>query len=96
MNWLWATLVRVTDTNINEMFNPKLNAAGATDRQVSRDGSGRPRNRNTAKTAHQIPVETTRRHQAITDPEVPGHLITEKLRPKQVTAPTMATWPTRG
>ena len=73
------------------MFNPKLNAAGTTARQVSRDGNGRPRNRNTASTTHQITAETTRRHQAITAPEVPGHLITEKLNAKQVTAPTMAT-----
>ena len=45
----------------------------------------------TRSTTHQITAETTRRHQAITAPEVPGHLITEKLNAKQVTAPTMAT-----
>ncbi len=93
MNWLCATLVRVTDTNINEMFRPKLKAAGATATQVARDGNGRPRNRSTNSTAHQITVDAARRHHAITDPEVPGHLITEKLRPKQVTAPTIANGP---
>ncbi|MGB1016573.1 MAG: SDR family oxidoreductase [Nannocystaceae bacterium] len=56
--------------------------------------------RNELTSAHNIKVTTiepgavtTELTQAITDPEVPGHLITEKLRPKQVTAPTIANGP---
>ena len=92
----WAMLVLVNPRNCRVMLNPKHSPAGATRSIVARDGSGVPvRARLVTRRSHQRIDDPMRRHHAITEPGMPGHLITERLSANSSTDPTTASMPIR-
>src|SRR3954454_10632761 len=74
MNSPCATLVLVMPRNNRAMFTPKHSAGGTLSVQVGFEGSAVPfRMRRPTSSIHHRTPDTTSRHQAITDPGIPGH-----------------------
>ena len=94
MNSAWAIEVLVTAVKYSEICSPRHNAAGVLATTLVRVGSGRARTARSDSTSdHQSSDDPMRRHQAITEPGAPGHLMMPDDMPKHMIAATTAARP---